>query len=1281
MLNFTENFFKKHKAWLDRNREFLESSNWSTKPPITIIEVDETGEKKKPSLYTSNKNLIDRKEAAISSEKAIVKNIVGRLAHFIKNTPGEKHLKRNKEIVKYMLDIISIFTYNCDMYLEENPVTTKTITNSKVRNLEIKFQDLVFNEKIGIEDRLEGMGAFAEHEDVKIKFYRDDKASLVLREPLVLLNEDVKLITSSVDIKWETSVSTSKEMYINMNPKDIPPWNHRKHFFEQEPSTIQFWTEELSKIKNGVTIGGYFIHPWLYFHLNFFKTPIPQSDGTEPTVQPGLRDNEWFFAENLKSCMDEENENYYSKAMLVYGTRRFAKSVILASLAHWRTLTKFNSYGTIVGGDSSDLGSLTSKIKTSMTFIEKAFKLDMMVQNWDNGDTTFGIKQDVSNAIVFSTLIVQNLQAGAKTKTQKTAGLAPSVSIYDEIGKYPFLKGYLAALPSFKTPYGFKCVTVLAGCVMAGTKVWDNEGKLVNIENLKQEEGIIGYNGKTVDIQDITWIKPPSKKECVRIELEGGGILECSTDHPLLTSEPEERSNNVRQLYFRKAEELKKGSYLYKPEKVNIFPKIEVEDARLLGLLVGDGYYRKQVTLSIAEDEVFDYVKNKYKINVTKKFKQKNSVYYRQISILDFTKKLREYKMFGQVKEEKTIPDIIKNSNEKSITEFLAGYFDADGNIYYDKLKKMVSVILTSNYKHLLDDVSLLLLKLGIDSKIIKEKRNTKPNKGYEGQQAYIYRLYINKVRDVKLFESKIPILINKKKLNLSKVNNRDYKHSSGFLKKGKFNYNKKFKKGRFFKENNIKQLENLHQHRVKSVTNIGEQFVYNLTASSTHTYLSNGFISGNTGGEADLSVDAMHVLNNPEAYDLLPMNWDLLESKIDPEYITWKRRKFATFFPGQMAYEAGFIKENKPFGEFLGKKNEDLNKIDIDVTNWKKNKSLLDNTIAEAKAVKGSKGKLLAQQKKVQYPQDPEDCFITLEGNPFPSEEAKLHKQHLLETGDLGRKVLLSKGKDGTITADDASHLFLAEFPHPGGFIDAPVVLYEPLPTSPPPFGLYVAGFDDYKHDVSDGDSVGSMTIYKRQWFDPWSLRIVASYHSRPNPRSKFDRQCYYLLKAYNAMCFPENEDNNFKAYLDNKHETEIYFAKGMDFASELSLNNNGNRVYGWAATTKNIQFGYGLIARYLNEEQKVVDENGDTFEVLGVKRIPDIGMLEEIQNYTKEGNFDRLRSFMGALMYSHFLDKIFVYPKPHTKENTRRKEEAKKKVRKRVNPYRKARGNAYRK
>lgn len=286
-----------------------------------------------------------------------------------------------------------------------------------------------------------------------------------------------------------------------------------------------------------------------------------------------------------------------------------------------------------------------------------------------------------------------------------------------------------------------------------------------------------------------------------------------------------------------------------------------------------------------------------------------------------------------------------------------------------------------------------------------------------------------------------------------------------------------------------------------------------------------------------------------------------------------------------------------------------------------------------------------------------------------------------LEETGDLGRKVLLRQNASGEIEADAAEHLNLAEFPHQGGFVDAPVMLYEGLPEFKPPYGLYIAGLDDYKHDQSDGDSVGSMTIYKREWFDPWSLRIVASYHSRPNPRSKFDRQCYYLLKAFNAVCFHENEDNNFKGYLDKKHETETYMAQGLSFASELNLNSNGNRDYGWSATTKNINFGYGLIANYLNGEDTIKDEKGEEFTVLGVQKVPDIGILQEIENYTEDGNFDRLRSFMGALLYSHYLDKIFMYPKAPSRKAKEGIEKEKKKVIKRGSPYRKARGSAYRK
>src|SRR5690606_31847906 len=116
-----------------------------------------------------------------------------------------------------------------------------------------------------------------------------------------------------------------------------------------------------------------------------------------------------------------------------------------------------------------------------------------------------------------------------------------------------------------------------------------------------------------------------------------------------------------------------------------------------------------------------------------------------------------------------------------------------------------------------------------------------------------------------------------------------------------------------------------------------------------------------------------------------LPMNWDLLENNIDPEYITWKKRTFATFFPGQMAYEKGFIKETQRFGDFIQNDDPELNKIKIHTTNWKKNKEYLESEIERSKKQKGKNAKLVVQQRKVQYPIDPEDCFMSGESNQFP--------------------------------------------------------------------------------------------------------------------------------------------------------------------------------------------------------------------------------------------------------------------------------------------------------
>lgn len=886
MSQYIDFFVKEHKEYFLRNKKVIESNTWNdttnqkedvediTRQLLNLKDSSEKDVNKdilklQESFYKTLEYHKKRRNELFKQENDLTTSILGRLTSFIQEIEksGERQDKKAQDFINFTVDIIKIHLKKANDYLNYNLEVLTEETDSEeeqqIKDFEIVFQDNVFQKKIKIQEELSKLNTSGELGLNKIEFHAKKQASLVLREPLIILRDDVKDVVDRIPVDWY--LHSSKEMYINMKPSDIPRWNKNKHFFEQESSTIQFWVEEYNKIKNGLTINGYFIHPWLYFHLNFFKTSIPQKDGSEPNIAPPLRDNEWFFAENLKSCINEKYPDFYSKAMLVYGTRRFGKSVIMASLAHWRTVTKFNSFGTIIGGSSSDLNAMTSKIKTSMLYADSAFKLDFIKQEWENGETTFGIKEDASTPIIFSSLIVQNLESGTTKKTQKTAGLAPSVSIYDEIGKYDFLKPYLAALPSFKTPYGFKCITCLAG-----------------------------------------------------------------------------------------------------------------------------------------------------------------------------------------------------------------------------------------------------------------------------------------------------------------------------------------------------------------------------------------------TGGEASLSGDAMKVLSSPEAYDLLPMNWDLLSHKIDPEFITWKPKNFATFFPGQMAYETGFEKIDTPFSEFIDNDNKELAKISIGITDWKKNTEFLDSEIKKAQSSPDSN--LLVQQRRVQYPTDPKHCFLSAEKNPFDYEAAVRHKEYLELSGEWDRRRTLYK--DGGEIKSQVSTTPLVDFPFGGGNIDAPFLLFEDLPTEKPPMFMYVAGLDDYKQAASNTDSVGTIYVYKYDMFgDPFAKKLVASYSGRPTKHKDFHKNCLLLLEAYNAVCFMENEDTGFIEFLEELHLEDKFLMKAVDFTSSLNITNNAPRKYGWSPKQSKSKL-LNMFINYCNSDIPSIDEGGNEIMVKGLTRIGDIKLLEEIINFKLDGNYDRLSASLGAVGWLHYLEANYMHPNINKKQ-----------------------------
>lgn len=406
--------------------------------------------------------------------------------------------------------------------------------------------------------------------------------------------------------------------------------------------------------------------------------------------------------------------------------------------------------------------------------------------------------------------------------------------------------------------------------------------------------------------------------------------------------------------------------------------------------------------------------------------------------------------------------------------------------------------------------------------------------------------------------------------------------------------------------------------------------------------------ISG-TAGEGTLSVDAEMMLKNPDTYSILQMDWDYLEEFVDPDFVTWKRNTFGFFVPAQMSLKAP-DKIIMPFSDFIMQPhNEELAKIDIHVTDWEAGKEYFEG---RRKNVSNDLTMLAGETNS--FPLDPEDCYVTSEVNIFPGLECRNRRRYIEDEGSVGQKYRLWKDSSGQFRADMCQDATITEYPYKGQSVDAPVVMLEnPLTqgSTPPPLGLYVIGFDDAKHDKTDGDSVLSATVFKRGFEGgEWANRIVAWYDSRPERKKDYYKTLYILMKIFNARLLHENDDNGFVEYLEEQHNDDLFIhvSNGIGLASEENLNRNQNRRWGWASSSNNIYHLNQRVVRYTKEEGIVI---GAMDGLSGVDRINHPMLLEELYKYKKDNNADRLRSFGLALTLAQYYDKTYQYLKTRRK------------------------------
>ena len=747
----------------------------------------------------------------------------------------------------------------------------------------------------------------------------------------------------------------------------------------------------------------------------------------------------------------------------------------------------------------------------------------------------------------------------------------------------------------------------LQGCVCAGTKVWTKQGKLVNIEELKQSDGIIGSNDGVPSLEDITWMQPPTKKECVRVQLEDR-FLECSTDHPILVrnlhSHRISTNSNTRDKYytydFKPAGLLTPKDYVCISQFQGVFGNINLEDSRLIGLLIGDGTYNfdNSPRFANADLELLEYVKNNYDCVVTRSHITKDSRVYEELRIRKMCPKLREVGIYGQVGQCKRLPVSYQELNRQSAAELLAGLYDTDGSISVKGTSP--SIILTQASKQILEEVKILLSKFGVYSRIYVQKARIALNRK---DTKDCYNLIISQEESIKNFNASIPLMVKHKIYNMQQA----------------LKFFELRKQNRMHRQ--IRRPYTVIESKVQSIQNIGIQNIYNLTAGNTHTYLANGIITHNTAGDSESDfAGAQEIMYNPKGYNMyaLPNVYDKNNQG---------KKDFVFFFPGYVNRKGCYNKNGvsdvvKAIIQIL------LNRHKVKYNST--NPNTVITTIAEV-------------------PITPAEAIVKISVNMFPVTDlterlaqldANPNEYNDAYVGDL---VI---GRSGEIEYKVTSDNPIRDFPHKDNKMMGALEMFQ-LPiidksTDRPYSNRYLLGCDPYDDDSSDTMSLGSVWV-----LDLWTDKIVAEYTGRPSTAEEFYEICRRMCLYYNGRMNYENNKKGLFGHFSARNSLYL-LTDVLEFLKdkELMKDGTGNKSKGTNASAPINAYARNLLRTWLLRPVvtiQIIDGKQEEVLVPNLYTLRSRALIKELINYNNEGNFDRI-SAMGMLMLLR-QDRMIMY------------------------------------
>jgi len=385
------------------------------------------------------------------------------------------------------------------------------------------------------------------------------------------------------------------------------------------------------------------------------------------------------------------------------------------------------------------------------------------------------------------------------------------------------------------------------------------------------------------------------------------------------------------------------------------------------------------------------------------------------------------------------------------------------------------------------------------------------------------------------------------------------------------------------------------------------------------------------TGGDMKKFMDAKSLMFDVNNFNFLEYNNEKDTHRIHGLFISAKYRMEA--------------KEESTLGAYLNEpESSDLHNVKMLVSDEEK---ALNITNTNLEKLKKAGDRVAYLKEKMYYPQEVDDIFLNEDTNIFDIEAAKRQKTRLLQQERTGTPVVLFSD-DGTIKHEFTDKQPITNFPLKNSDPkDAPVVIYE-FPVENPPYGLYVAGVDPYRQGKSEySSSLGSVYIYKRMHAitgEKYQDMFVASYCARPDKKDTWEEQARLLIKYFNARTLVENDEISFIEYMKAKGDAH-YLERQPQWLMEVVPNTTVRREYGIHRSSEKIRnYLHSCLKKYMEEVIYLEkDDDGNiTKELLGVSKIFDPVLLEEIIQYNDSGNFDRIIAAELAIAQAMKMDPI---------------------------------------